>query len=139
MFFGWRKRKKLEEETKKQEQQRILEEAKIEAYAYSANLETFYKICDMVRSLPKKRQIVVVQRKNSFQDDSRRNWWYMKAAREMRHQNRVNGAKWISFCNYSLYAFYMPVKLDYDFRQALADFSKGGYLIQRIRYYHFNY
>lgn len=143
MLFGWLKKRKLAEEAKKQEKQRIQEEAlqkaREESYAYTDNVQTFYRICDMVRSLPKERKIVVVQRNGIFQDDSDRNWWYLKTAREMARQHRLNGATWISFCNYSLYAFYMPTKIDDNFRQALEDFSRGGYHIQRIRYYNLEY
>jgi len=143
MLFGWRKKRKLAEETKKREEQRIQEEAlqkaREECNAYADNLETFYRICDMVRSLPKKRKIVVVQRKNTFKDDSDRNWWYLNAARKMSSQHRLNGATWISFCNYSLYAFYAPTDVDFRFIQALEEFSKGGYHIQRIRYYDLEY
>ena len=93
----------------------------------------------MVRSLPKKRKIVVVQRKNTFKDNSDRNWCYLKTAREMARQHRLNGTTWISTCNHSLYAFYAPTKVDYKFRQALEEFYKGGYRIQRIRYYNLDY
>ena len=143
MLLGRMKKRKLAKEAKKQEEQRIKEEAiketREEMNAYADNLQTFYNICHMVRSLPKKRKIVVVQRKNTFKDDSDRNWWYLKAAREMASQHRLNGAIWISSCNYSLYAFYAPINLDYKFIQALEEFSKGGYHIQRIRYYDLEY
>lgn len=143
MLFGCWKKRKLAKEAKKQEEQRIQEEkiqkAREDMNAYAYNVETFYRICDMVRSLPKKRKIVVVQRKNIFKDDSDRNWWYLNTARKMACQHRLNGATWISTCNYSLYAFYAPVDVDFRFRQALEDFSKGGYRIQRIRYYNLEY
>lgn len=96
MLFGWKKKRKLAEEVKKREEQRIKEDTLLEAmkesYAYADNINTFYRICDMVRSLPKKRKIVVVQRKNIFKDDSDRNWCYLKTAREMASQHRLNGA-----------------------------------------------
>lgn len=143
MFFSSRKKKKLAEEAQKMEQQRLQEEAiqkaKKEADAYHANLHTFYSICDMVRSLPKKREIVVVQRKNTFTDKSHRNWCYLQIAHEMKRQHRLHGKTWMSDYNESLYAFYAPTKVDYKFRRALEEFSKNGYLIQRIRYYSFNY
>lgn len=140
MFFSSRKKKKLESEAKKQEQQRIeKEKAHKEALSYSANLNTFYRICDMVRSLPKERQIVVVQRKNIFKNNHERNWCYLKLAKQMRQESLYNGKTWISDSSKCLYAFYAPIYVDYNFRQALKEFSKDGYLIQRIRYYHFNY
>lgn len=136
MFFSSRKKKRLAEvQAQEQAQARL----KQETYAYSANLETFYRICDMVRSLPKKRQIVVVQRKNTFKNNQNRNWRYLKLAEEMRRHYRAVGLKWITSDDGSLYAFYAPTKVDYEFRRALKEFSKGGYHIQRIRYYHFNY
>ena len=132
MFFSSRKKKKLEAEAKKQEQQHIQEEAskkvQSEVYAYSANVETFYKICDMVRSLPKERQIVVVQRKNIFASKSDRNWWYMKMAKEMRHQYQFCSKTWISGYNGSLYAFYAPTRLTTEFRTALKNFSKEQFI-----------
>ena len=143
MLFSWRKKKKLEAEAKKQEEQRIveesLEESLKEAYAYSENVKTFYKICDMVRSLPKERQIVVVQRVNFFKDKSDRNWFYKQLAHEMFWKHRQNGKKWMSDFENSVYAFYAPTRLTHEFRQVLKDFSKGGHLIQHVRYYHFNY
>lgn len=143
MFFSSRKKKKLAEEAQKMEQQRLQEEAiqkaKKEADAYHTNLDTFYRICDMVRSLPKKRQIVVVQRKNTFKTKSDRNWCYMQIAQEMKRQYRLYGKTWMIDYNDSLYAFYAPTKVDYKFRRAIEEFSKEGYLIQHIRYYSFNY
>ena len=107
MFFSSRKKEKLAEEAQQKEQARLKQEAAIqEANAYSANLETFYRICDMVRSLPKKRQIVVVQRINIFKDNHERNQCYLNLAKEMRRYNRVLGSKWITFNDGSLYAFY---------------------------------
>lgn len=140
MFFSSRKKKELAEEAQAQEQARLKQEAALkEVYAYSKNSETFYRICDMVRSLPKERQIVVVQRKNISKSNHDRNSCYLKIAKRMRHEYLYNGKNWISDNHNCLYAFYAPTKLDYKFRQALEEFSKGGYLIQRIRYYYFNY
>ena len=143
MLFGWWKKRKLVEEAQQMEQQRLqekeLQKAREEANAYAYNIDTFYRICDMVRSLPQKRKIVVVQRKNTFEDNSERNWWYLVTAREMARQHRLNGATWISTCNHSLYAFYAPTNVNYKFRQALEEFYKGGYRIQRIRYYNLEY
>lgn len=143
MFFSSRKKKKLAEEARKLEQQRIEQEAiqkiKQEAAAYKANLETFTRICDMVRSRPKERQLVVVQRRYIFKEKSERSWHYRQLAWEMFRKHRANGQKWMSYCDNSLYAFYAPTKLDDDFREALKEFSKDGYLIQRIRYYSYPY
>ncbi|MBQ2835622.1 MAG: hypothetical protein IJE68_02155 [Clostridia bacterium] len=141
MFFSSRKKKRLAEaQAQEQEQARLKQEAAIqEASAYTKNAKTFYRICDMARSLPKERQIVVVQRKNTFKDNYARSLAYMKTAREMRRQYQLNGNKWISAYNDSLYAFYLPTKVNFQFTRALLKFSKGGYLIQRIRYYHFDY
>lgn len=141
MFFSSRKNKRLAEaQAQEQEQARLKQEAAIqEVYAYNKNINTFYRICDMVRSLPKERQIVVVQRKNIFKDNHDRNSCYLKLAKQMRHEYLYNGKTWISDNYNCLYAFYAPTKMDYKFRQSLKDFSKGGCLIQRIRYYHFNY
>ena len=138
MFFSSRKKKKLAEEAQAQEQARInlkQEVALQETNAYQTNVKTFYRICDMVRSLPKKRQIVVVQRINTFKDDYDRNRGYMELARNISRQHRINGTKWISAYNGSLFAFYSPTRLGFNFNQALKEFSKDGYVIQRIRYY----
>ena len=143
MLFGWWKKRKLAEEAKKQEEQRIQEEAiqkaREESNAYAYNIETFYRICDMVSSLPKERQIVVVQRRNIFKDKSDRNWFYKQLAFEMCRKHRASGQNWMSCYDDSLYAFYSPTKLTYEFRQALKEFSKDAYLIQRIRYYRSDY
>lgn len=141
MFFSSRKKKRLAEaQAQEQEQARLKQEAAIqEAYAYHKNISTFYRICDMVRSLPKERQIVVVQRKNEFSDNHHRNACYLKLAEKMRSEHRRFGKTWMHDEDNCLYAFYAPTKLDYNFRQTLKEFSKGGYLIHRIRYYHFNY
>ena len=142
MFFSWRKKKKLEAEAKMKEQQSIQEERlkklQSEADAYSANVEAFHKICDMVRSQPKESQIVVVQRKNFFKDKSYRNWFYWQLAYEMYHIYKATGQRWMSDYEDSLYAFYAPTRLTTEFRTALKNFSKEGCRIQRIRYYHFN-
>ena len=143
MFFSSRKKKRLAEaevQAQKQEQACLKQEAALqEAYAYSKNINTFYRICDMVRSLPKERQIVVVQRKNEFSDKHYQNACYLKLAEKMRSEYRRFGNTWMHDEDNCLYAFYAPTNLDYKFRQALKEFSKGGYIIQRIRYYHFNY
>ena len=143
MFFSWCKKRKLAAEAKKQEEQRIKEEEirkeKEYAAAYNANLETFYKICDMVRSLPKERQIVVIQRRNIFKENSVRSWFYKQLAHEMFLKHRAYGLNWMSDYDDSLYAFYAPTKMNPEFREALKEFSKNGYIIQRIRYYHFDY
>ena len=143
MFFSWRKKRKLAEEAKKFEQQCIQEEAirkeKEYAAAYKANLETFSKICDNVRSLPKERQIVVVQRRNIFKEKSDRSWFYKQLAHTMFSEHRRCGLNWMSDYDDSLYAFYAPTRMNHEFREALKKFSKDGYIIQRIRYYHFDY
>jgi len=143
MLFGWRKKRKLAEETKKQEEQRLQEEAlqkeKNEAAAYKENIEKFYMICDMVRSLPKERQIVIVQRRNIFKEKSDRSWFYKQLAHEMFRKHRAYGQNWMSDYDDSLYAFFAPTKLTYEFKKVLKEFSKDGYVIQRIRYYHFDY
>lgn len=136
MFFSSRKKKKLAEETQRKAQE---EAQRQEILAYNANLETFYTICDMVRSLPKKRQIVVVQRKNTFKNDQDRNWCYLKLAKKMLSQYRAFGLTWISSDDGSLYAFYLPDEMTFGFDKAILEFSKGAYRIQHIRYYHFNY
>ena len=141
MFFSSRKKKRLAEtQAQEQEQTRLKQEAALqEAYAYSKNINTFYRVCDMVRSLPKERQIVVVQRKNEFSDNHYRNACYLKLAQKMKSEYRRFGKTWMRDDDNCLYAFYMPTKIDDKFRKALTEFSKGGYIIQRIRYYHFNY
>lgn len=142
MFFISRKKAKLAEAERKQEQQRIQEEAEKKrkkfVEAHKENLATFYRICDMVRSLPKKRHIVVVQRENVFKSDSDRNWAYLKIARSLHYKHQSSGQKWLSGFgenNDALYAFYEPTELSIDFETALEKFSKDGHLIQRIRYY----
>ena len=150
MFFSSRKREKLLEKAlskvqainQAQEQARLNHKREValqETNAYQENVQTFYRICDMVRSLPKKRQIVVVQRKNIFKGNHDRNSCYLKLAKQMRHEYLYNGKAWISDNYNCLYAFYAPTKIDSKFRQALEEFSKGGHRIQRIRYYYFNY
>lgn len=143
MLFGWWKKRKLAEEAKKQEKQRIQEEAiqkaREESNAYAANVQAFYEICHMVRSLPKERQIVVVQRRNIFKDKSDRNWFYKQLAHEMCRKHRASGQNWMSDYDDSLYAFYAPTKLTHEFRNALIEFSKDGYVIQGIRYYRSDY
>lgn len=142
MFFGSRKKKKLAEEARQKEQQRIQEEAFkkacAECSAYAENAETFYRICDMVRSLPKKRHIVVVQRENVFRSNSDRNYAYLKLARKLHYQHQSTGQRWMSAFGENddaLYAFYEPTKMTYHFRNALDKFSEDGYRIQHIRYY----
>lgn len=142
MFFTSRKKVKLAEESQKQEQQHIREEAERERQefveAHKENVATFYGICDMVRSLPKKRHIVVVQRENVFASDQDRNWAYIQLARRLHNMNKSTSQKWLSAFGENddaLYAFYEPTKLNCDFELALKKFSKDGYRIQRIRYY----
>ena len=142
MFFSSRKKAKLAEEARRQEQLRIQEEVEKERQkfveAHKENLATFYRICDMVRSLPKKRHIVVVQRENVFKSDSDKNWAYLKLARRLHYKHQSTGQKWLSEFgenNDALYAFYEPTKLSLDFEIALEKFSKDGHRIQRIRYY----
>ena len=75
MFFS--SRKKLAEEALKKEQERLLREKTLqEARAYYKNIGTFFRITEMVRSLPKERQIVVVQRISVFKDNHERNRCY---------------------------------------------------------------
>lgn len=142
MFIGSRKKAKLAEEARKQEQRRIQEEVEQKRQefveAHRENLATFYRICDMVRSLPKKRHIVVVQRENVFKSNSDRNWAYLTLARSLHYKHQSTGQKWLSAFgenNDALYAFYEPTKLSLEFERALEKFSKDGYRIQRIRYY----
>lgn len=142
MFFISRKKAKLAEEAQKQEERRIQEEKEQKRQkfveAIEENLATFYGICDMVRSLPKKRHIVVVQRENVFKSDSDRNWAYIQLARSLHYKHQSTGQKWMSAFgenNDALYAFYEPTKLSLEFERALEKFSKDGYRIQRIRYY----
>lgn len=141
MFFRSRKKAKLEE-AQKQEQRRIQEEKEQKRQkfveAHRENRVTFYRVCDMVRSLPKKRHIVVVQRENVFKSDSDRNWAYLQLARSLHYRHQSTGQKWLSAFgenNDALYAFYEPTKLSLEFESALEKFSKDGYRIQRIRYY----
>ena len=139
MFFKSRKQAKIEEENRKKEQKRLEEEkAKKEREyhnAFSENKEILYNICHMVRSLPKERQIVVVQRKNIFKDKYERNRCYLDMAWRMSREHRLSGKKWISGYNDSLYAFYKPTWYTYGLVEPLCKFSKDGYRIQRIRYY----
>ena len=143
MFFMSQKKARLEEEKRKQEQLRIQEEATIqkardERNAYAENEETFDRICDMVRSLPKKRHIVVVQRENVFKSDQDRNLAYIQLARRLHHRHLITGQRWMSAYgqnNDALYAFYEPTNLYPHFDGALVNFSKDGHRIQRIRYY----
>lgn len=139
MFFNSRKQAKLEEENRKKEQQRLEEEnaRKEREYhiAFSANKDIFYNICHMVRSLPKEREIVVVQRKNIFKDNHDRNKCYLEMAKRMSREHRLFGKKWISGYDDSLYAFYKPTLYTYELVEPLRNFSKDGYRIQRIRYY----
>lgn len=142
MFFSSRKKAKLAEEARRQEQLRMQKEAEQNRQkfveAHKENMATFYKICDMVRSLPKKRHIVVVQRENVFKSDSDRNWAYLKLARKLHYKHQFTGQKWLSEFgenNDALYAFYEPTKLSLDFEIALKKISKDGHRIQRIRYY----
>jgi len=95
----------------------------------------------MVRSLPKKRHIVVVQRENVFESDQDRNWAYIQLARRLHNMNKSTSQKWLSAFGENddaLYAFYEPTKLNCDFELALKKFSKDGHRIQRIRYYGHN-
>jgi len=142
MFFSSRKKAKLAEEARKQEQRRIQEEVEKKRQkfveAHRENLATFYRICDMVRCLPKKRHIVVVQRENVFKSDSDRNYAYLMLARELHYQYQSTGKRWMSAFGKNddaLYAFYEPSKLYPHFDNALVKFSKDGHRIQRIRYY----
>lgn len=144
MFFSSRKKAKLEE-ARKQEQRRIQEEVEQKRQkfveAHRENLATFYRICDMVRSLPKKRHIVVVQRENVFKSDSDRNWAYLKLARRLQYKHQSTGQKWLSDFgenNDALYAFYEPTKLSLEFREVLKKISEDGHRIRRIRYYSHN-
>lgn len=144
MFFISRKKAKLEEE-RKQEERRIQEEAEQKRQnfieAHRENLKTFYRICDMVRSLPKKRHIVVVQRENVFKSDSDRNWAYLKLARSLHYKHQSTGQTWIRAFGENkdaLYAFYEPTKLSFELEKVLGDFSKDGHRIHRIRYFSHN-
>ena len=142
MFFSSRKKAKLEEEGRRQKQQRIQEEVEKERQnfveAHKENLATFYRICDMVCCLPKKRHIVVIQRENVFKSDSDRNRAYFELARRLQYEHQSTGTKWLSAFGKNqdaLYAFYEPTKLCLDFEIAINKISKDGYRIHRIRYY----
>ena len=138
MFFKSRKQTKLEENRKKYQKRQEDEKAKQEHeynVAFTANKEIFKKICHMVRSLPKERQIVVVQRVDIFVDNHDRNECYMDMAQLMSKAHRLSGREWIHGYNDSLYAFYKPNWFTCSFMEALLEFSKDGYRIQRIRYY----
>ena len=141
MFFISRKKAKLEE-VQKQEQRRIQEEAEQKRQkfveAHRENLATFYRICDMVRSLPKKRHIVVVQRENVFKSDSDRNWAYLKLAKRLHYKHQSTGQTWLKAFGENedaLYAFYEPTELTLGLRRVIEDFSKDGHRMQRIRYF----
>ena len=139
MFFTFRKKAKLAEEAKKLELQLLQEEAAAREHenytAYEENKKIFVNIiCHMVRSLPKRRQIVVIMRKDVFRDKYEKNKCYLALARKLYYDHRSN-VKWISGYNKSIYAFKMPTKLDEDFNKALLEISEGGYRIYRIRYY----
>lgn len=130
--------RKQEEERQRIQQEAAAQKAVDEVTAYAYNSETFYRICDMVRSLPKKRHIVVVQRENVFKSNSDRNDAYLWLARRLHYQHLITGKRWMSAFGENhdaLYAFYEPTKVNYEFRDALGKFSKDGYRIQRIRYY----
>ena len=142
MFFSSRKKKKLAEEAQKQEQQRIQQEIEqkriISTEAFVYNKVIFNNICNMVRSRPKERHIVVVQRKNVFRSNSDRNRAYLKLATRLHYKHQSTGQ--MLMCDYgsnsdALYAFYEPTKLTDKFEHALEIFSEDGYRIQRIRYY----
>jgi len=139
MFFKSRKQAKIEEENRKKEQQFLEEEkAKKEReyhVAFNENERILYRIFDMVRSLPKERQIVVVQRKNIFRDSHERNQCYLNMAQRMSYEYWLHRKKWISGHDDALYAFYKPTDFSLELTRALGNFSKGGYRIQRIRYY----
>lgn len=130
--------RKQEEERQRIQQEAATQKARDERNAYAENEETFYRICDMVRSLPKKRHIVVVQRENVFKSDSDRNYAYLMLARKLHYQYQSTGKRWMSAFGKNddaLYAFYEPTKLYPHFDNALVKFSKDGHRIQRIRYY----
>ena len=140
MFFKSRKQAKIEEENRKKEQQRLEEENAQKEHEFQMALEEnqqilFGRICHMVRSLPKERQVVVVQRKNIFKDKHDRNKCYLKMAYHMSREHRLYGKKWISGYDDSLYAFYKPTIYTFGLIEPLYKFSEGGYRIQRIRYY----
>ena len=139
MFFKSRKQAKIEEENRKKEHQ-LLEEEKVKKereyhVAFNENERTLYRIFDMVRSLPKEREIVVVQRKNIFRDNHERNKCYLDMACRMSHEGWLYRKKWISGYDDALFAFYKTTDFSLDFISALENFSKDGYRIQRIRYY----
>lgn len=142
MFFSSRKKKKLAEEAQKQEQQRIQQEAKqkliISTDAFVYNKVIFNNICNMVRSRPKERHIVVVQRKNVFRSNSDRNRAYLELATSLHYKHQSTGQMWM--CAYgnnsdALYAFYKPTKLTDELEHVLEIFSEDGFRIKHIRYY----
>lgn len=141
MFFISQKKEKLEE-ARKQEQRRIQEEKEKKRQefieAYDENLVRFYRIFDMVRSLPKKRHIVVVQRENVFKSDSERNCAYLELARKLHYRHQSTGQKWMRAFGKNgdaLYAFYEPTKLSIELESVLRKLSEDGHRIQRIRYF----
>lgn len=93
----------------------------------------------MANSLPKKRQIVVVRRINTFKNDYEQNRCYLELAQKMHRCHRASGIRWMASNDGSLYAFHVPIIFDWEAKKMLKDFSNGGYTIQRIRYYYFNY
>lgn len=130
--------RKQEEERQRIEQEAAIQKSRDERNAYAENAEIFYRICNMVRSLPKKRHIVVVQRENVFSSNSDRNHAYLMLARRLHYQRQSTGRRWMSAYGENddaLYAFYEPTELYPHFDSALVKFSKDGYRIQRIRYY----
>lgn len=143
MFFRTRKKAKLEEARRQAEQYlREEEERKRKEFAdaFVYNKIMFNNICHMVRSLPKERHIVVVQRENIFWTKYDRNWAYFELAKRLHFQHQSTGQTWITLSSIdcdedALYAFYEPKTLTPEFERALENFSKDGYRIQRIRYY----
>lgn len=139
MFFKSRK-KDLEEEAARKhtadlERAKREQEKQEEDIAYLHNKNAFCNICHMVKSLPKKRQVVVVQRYYNFHNASHRNRCYLELAEKLKREHRRNGTNYMFGHNYSIIAFYAPTQLTLELDRALRYFSKDGHKFVHIRYY----
>lgn len=139
MFFKSRK-KKLEEEAARKhakDLERAKQEQKKQAeqIAFLHNENAFYNICHMVKSLPKKRQVVVIQRYYNFYNDSHRNRCYLDLAKRLKREHYRNGTNYMFDHDYSIIAFYAPTRLTLEFERAIRNFSKDGCKFVHIRYY----
>lgn len=139
MFFKSRKKKLAEEAARKQAEdlKRAREEKRKqdEEIAYLHNQNAFYNICHMVKSLPKRRQVVVIQRYYNFYNDSHRSRCYMELVNRLKYEHRRNGTNYMFYHDGALIAFYAPTRLTLEFERALRNFSKDGCKFVHIRYY----